>query len=144
MRICGCKSDISVFLYNYFLLRKELFVMLFSESLKKNDQFRNVYGKGKSYADCNLVLYVWKNGSSINRLGISCSKKVGNSVVRHRFARLVRESYRLHENIFNSGLDIVVVARACARDCSYHDIEKSLLFLAGRAHIIKNGGQTDI
>ena len=118
--------------------------MLFSESMKKTNDFLNVYRNGKSYADRNLVLYVWKNGSSINRLGISCSKKVGNSVVRHRFARLVRESYRLHEDMFNSGLDIVVVARACARDCSYRDIEKSLLFLAGRAHIIKNGGQTDI
>ena len=118
--------------------------MLFSESLKKNEQFRNVYCNGKSYADSNLVVYVWKNGTIKNRLGVSCSKKVGNSVVRHRFARLVRESYRLHENIFNSGLDIVVVARACARDCTYHDIEKSLLFLAGRAHIIKNGEQADI
>ncbi|MCR4901375.1 MAG: ribonuclease P protein component [Butyrivibrio sp.] len=118
--------------------------MLFSESLKKNEQFRNVYGKGKSYADRNIVLYVWKNNTSKNRLGISCSKKVGNSVVRHRFARLVRESYRLHENIFNSGLDIVVVARACASDSNFHDIEKSLLYLAGCAHIIKNGEQTNI
>ena len=118
--------------------------MLFSESLKKNKDFRNVYQNGKSYANKYIVVYVWKNQSSVNRVGISCSKKIGNSIVRHRFARLVRESYRLHENIFNSGLDIVVVARACARDCSYRDIEKSLLFLAGRAHIIKNGGQTDI
>ena len=114
--------------------------MLFSESLKKNNDFRNVYANGKSYANKFVVLYVWKNDSSKNRIGISCSKKVGNSVVRHRFARLVRESYRLHEDVFNSGLDIVVVARACARDASFFDIEESVLSLAGKARIMKNGG----
>ena len=115
--------------------------MLFSDSMKKTEEFRKCYENGKSYADRFIVLYVWKNDSSYNKVGISCSKKVGNSVVRHRFARLVREAYRLHEDMFNSGLDIVVVARACAGDASYFDIEKSLLTLAGKARIIKNGGE---
>ena len=114
--------------------------MLFSDSMKKTDEFRNCYENGKSYANKFVVIYVWKNSSSSNKIGISCSKKIGNSVVRHRFARLVREAYRLHEDMFNSGLDIVVVARACARDASFFDIEESLLSLAGKARITKNGG----
>ncbi len=114
--------------------------MLFSDSMKKTSEFRNVYENGKSYADKFIVVYVWKNDSSHNKVGISCSKKIGNSVVRHRFARLVREAYRLHEDMFNSGLDIVVVARACARDASFFNIEDSLLSLAGKARIMKNGG----
>ena len=61
--------------------------MLFSESLKKTDEFKKVYTCGKSYADRNIVVYVWKNGTDKNHLGISVSKKVGNSIVRHRFAR---------------------------------------------------------
>ena len=77
--------------------------MKFSDSLKKNDDFRNVYKNGKSYANKYLVMYVLENSMEINRIGISVSKKVGNSVVRHRVTRLVRESYRLHENIFHSG-----------------------------------------
>jgi len=81
--------------------------MKFSESLKKNQDFQYVYQNGKSYANRYLVMYVLENNRQINRLGISASKKVGNSVVRHRFTRLVRESYRLHENIFNSGLEKV-------------------------------------
>ena len=112
--------------------------MNFSESLKKTADFQRVYKTGNSIADKNIVLYVRKNDLSINRLGISCSKKVGNSVVRHRFNRLIREVYRLHENIFNSGLDIVVVARSRAKDVSYFDIEKSFLYLAGKSHLIKN------
>ena len=114
--------------------------MLFSDSMKKTEEFRNCYENGKSFANKFVVIYVWKNSSSNNKIGISCSKKIGNSIVRHRFARLVREAYRLHEDIFNSGLDIVVVARACARDANFFDIEESLLSLAGKARITKNGG----
>ncbi len=103
--------------------------MKFSESLKKNDQFREVYKRGKSLANKYLVIYVLENNLEINRLGISVSKKVGNSVVRHHLARLIRESYRLHEDMFNSGLDIVVVARKSAADINYHDMESALLHL---------------
>ena len=111
--------------------------MNFSDSLKKNDDFRNVYKKGKSFANRYLVMYVLENHTDKNRLGISVSKKVGNSVVRHRVTRLVRESYRLHENIFNSGLDIVVVAKKSAADVGFREIESALLHL-GKLHRICN------
>lgn len=74
-------------------------------------------------------MYVLKNQEGINRLGISVSKKVGNSVVRHRVTRLIRESYRLHEKMFNSGLDIVIVARNTANDTDYHGICSAVLHL---------------
>ena len=110
--------------------------MVFSESLKKNNDFQFVYKNGKSYANKYLVMYILKNNTEKNRLGISASKKVGNSVFRHRFARLVRESYRLHGNIFNSGLDIVVVARKSAASVGYFEIESALLHLSKLHHII--------
>ncbi len=111
--------------------------MQFSESLKKNDQFRFVYKNGKSFANKYLVMYVKENGLGKNRIGISVSKKVGNSVVRHRITRLLRESYRLHESIFNSGLDIVIVARNSAAAVGYAEIESALLHLGKLHHIIK-------
>ena len=109
--------------------------MQFSESLKKNHQFQFVFRNGKSYANKYLVMYVKENGLDKNRIGISVSKKVGNSVVRHRVARLVIESYRLHEKVFNSGLDIVVIARNNASSVGYHEIESALLNL-GKLHKI--------
>ena len=109
--------------------------MNFSESLKKNQDFQSVYRKGRSYANKLLVMYVLENNMERNRLGISVSKKVGNSVVRHHVTRLVRESYRLQENIFHSGLDIVVIARANAASASYAEIESALLHL-GKLHKI--------
>ncbi|EOS72557.1 MAG: ribonuclease P protein component [Lachnospiraceae bacterium] len=108
----------------------------YSESLKNNFDFQFVYKNGKSYANKYLVMYVLENSIKRNRLGISVSKKVGNSVVRHKVTRLIRESYRLHENIFNSGLDIVVIARNSASNLSYFEIESALLHLAKLHHIV--------
>lgn len=112
--------------------------MKYSESLKKNRDFQNVYRRGKSYANRYFVMYVLPNQTERNRLGISVSKKVGNSVIRHHLTRLVRESYRLHEDMFNSGLDIVVIARQSAKDISYHEVESALLHLGGLHKIINN------
>lgn len=99
------------------------------QSIKKSDEFKNVYKNGKSYANKYLVMYVVKSGREENRLGISVSKKVGNSVVRHRIARLLRESFRLNNERFHSGWDIAVIARVTAKDKKYHDIESAFLHL---------------
>ena len=106
------------------------------KSLRKNWEFQSVYRNGKSKANRCFVMIIKKNDVSSNRIGISVSKKVGNSVVRHHLTRLIRESYRLHEEMFNSGLDIVIVVRNRAKDCSYHEMEESLLHLAGLHKII--------
>ena len=68
-------------------------------------------------------MYIIPNELNKNRLGISVSKKVGNSVVRHHLTRLIRESYRLSEEHFRCGYDIVVIARTSAKDKNYHDVE---------------------
>ena len=107
-----------------------------SESLKNTQEFQKVYQTGKYYANKYLVMYVLKNDLPYNRIGISVSKKVGNSVVRHRLTRLVRESYRLHEDIFNNGLDIVIVVRKDAALMTYAKIESAFLHLGKLHHII--------
>ena len=91
--------------------------MKYSESLKKNRDFQNVYKKGKSYANRYLVMYVLENDTDRNRLGISVSKKVGNSVIRHHVTR--------------------VIARNTAKDISYHEVESALLHLGGLHKILK-------
>jgi len=105
-------------------------------SLKKNIDFQKVYKEGKSKANKYLVMYVLPNDLGINRLGISVSKKVGNSVVRHHLTRLIRESYRLNSNMFNSSLDIVVIARNTAKDKTYKEVESALLHLAKLHNIL--------
>ena len=109
--------------------------MKFSESLKKNKDFQTVYRQGKSYANKYLVLYIMENQTEKNRIGISVSKKVGNSVVRHHLTRLIRESYRLQEECFQRGYDLVVIARQSAKDVTYKEMESALIHL-GKLHKI--------
>ena len=109
--------------------------MKYSESLKKNSDFQLVYRNGTSFANRYLVMYVWKNQLNINRIGISVSKKVGNSVVRHHLTRLIRESYRLNEEKFSCGYDLVVIVRMNGKNQGFHSIESALLHL-GKLHKI--------
>lgn len=122
-------------MWPFLLYKNGDYRMIFSESLKKNRDFQNVYKRGKSYANKYLIMYILENNSCTNRLGISVSKKVGNSVVRHRLIRLIREIYRLQESRFQRGLDIVVVCRASANGKSYLDLESALIHL-GKLHNI--------
>ena len=114
--------------------------MKFSESLKKNKDFQYVYNNGKSLANRFLVMYVVENNTEKNNLGISVSKKVGNSVVRHRITRLIRESYRLNVCNICTGYDIVVVARVNAKNKNYREIESSFLHLLKLHKITKKLG----
>lgn len=109
--------------------------MKYSESLKKNKDFQMVYKKGTSFANKYLVMYVLENHLNKNRLGISVSKKVGNSIVRHGLTRLIREGYRLHEELFQCGYDIVIVARVNAKGKNYHEIKGAILHLARLHHL---------
>lgn len=112
--------------------------MLFTESLKKRSDFQIVYKKGKSFANRHLVMYKLKNDTDRNRLGISVSKKVGNSVVRHRVTRLIREAYRLNEDKFEQGYDFVIVARVSTKGISYFDMESALLHVAKLQNVRKD------
>lgn len=118
--------------------------------LKKNIEFRIVYRRGKSFANDLLVLYVLKNNknkdkdnSLYNKVGISVSKKVGNSVVRSRSKRLILENYRLkQENINKKGYDFVFVARTKIKDKSYNDVAKAMDNLFNKAGLYNEKNNT--
>lgn len=111
--------------------------------LKKNQDFKNVYSKGKSYANRLLVIYVLKNKLATNRVGFSVSKKVGNSVVRNRVRRLMRESFRLNCCNIGSGYDIIFIARVAAKDADYASLEKAMKSLFKKAAIEVGRSKSD-
>ena len=117
--------------------------MKYSESLKKNRDFQLVYREGTSYANRHLVMYVRENRLGRNRIGISVSKKVGNSVVRHHLTRLIREGYRLQEELFHIGYDMVVIARVNSKDCAYHEIERASYHLGKLHGIVERKNQDE-
>ena len=111
--------------------------MKFSSSLKLNHVFRRLYHTS-GYADGFLVLYARRNRTATNRVGITVSKKLGKAHVRNRTRRRIREVYRLNEDRFQPGWDIVVVARSRAVEAPFDKLTKSYLTLAQKAGILRD------
>jgi len=111
--------------------------MEFSKSLKLNHLFRRLYNKGRSCANGLLVIYCRPNGSQENRIGLTVSAKLGHAVVRNKVRRRLREIYRLNEQKFLPGYDLVVVARSRAVTAPYGKLEKAYLHLADKLGLLR-------
>lgn len=109
-----------------------------THSLKKNQDFKRIYNKGRSYANGLLVIYYLANQRDYNRLGLSISKRVGNSVVRNRVKRRIRESYRLNERKIKKGYDIILISKVKANQADSKSIEKALIHLMKKIHLWQN------
>ncbi|MDD7113150.1 MAG: ribonuclease P protein component [Lachnospiraceae bacterium] len=111
------------------------------QSLKKNQQFRSVYRNGVSKVNRLFVMLVIENDLPYNRVGISVSKKVGNSVIRHRVTRVIREVVRLHWEEVQQGHDIVIVARSTAKEFDYQQFERAIMHLLKLHHLLKEDSE---
>ena len=111
--------------------------MKFTVSLKLNHVFRRLYAKGKNQVTPHLALYARKNGGEVSRLGITVSTKLGHAVVRNRVRRRLREIYRIHEQKFAPGYDIVAVARVRAVYAKFDELENSFLKAASALNLLQ-------
>ena len=109
--------------------------MKFSCALKLNHIFRRLYSTS-GHANGYLVLYAKPNRTATNRVGITASKKLGHAVVRNRVRRRLREVYRLNEERFAPGWDIVVVARSRCIDARCEKLTQAYLSLGEKAGIL--------
>ncbi len=87
-----------------------LFTFRKQERILKRSEFIDLYLHGQRYSTENFVVIIRKNGGNISRLGISVSKKVGNSVKRNRVKRMIREFFRHNKQDIPKGYDILIVA----------------------------------
>lgn len=106
--------------------------------LGNNTEFQKVYKKGKSRANKYLVMYVLNDGSGKNRFGFSVSKKVGNSVERHRITRLLRESVRKNDVLLKEGNRIIIVARQNIREKKYREVDGAVLHLLKLHNLLRD------
>ncbi|WP_090554570.1 ribonuclease P protein component [Natronincola ferrireducens] len=104
--------------------------------LRKNEDFRKVYRQANSMANKLLILYIRKNDLEYTRAGFTVSKKVGKSVVRSKVKRKMRESYRLNDNKFIKGYDLVFIAREGCKEASFQEIESALLHLMRKKKLL--------
>ena len=109
--------------------------------LRSNDDFIKVYKKGKKYWNRNLILYVRKNGLKYSRVGFSITKKVGNSVVRNKIRRRMKEIYRLNFDNIKVGYDIIFIPKKNTVDINYKDLEKAMLHIFKKGDLLKDKGE---
>ena len=106
-------------------------------TLTRNNDFRRLYAKGRSYATSVLVTYVMKNRSRNIRIGITTSKKIGKAVLRNRSRRIIREAFRSVSKDISPGYDIVFVARGKTPFVKSYDILRAMKKELKEAGVLK-------
>lgn len=114
--------------------------MKFTDTLKKNYEFQRLYSRGSSAVTPLLVVYARKTKKRTNRIGITTSTKLGKAVVRNRTRRRLREIYRLAEDRFVPGTEMVVVARVRAVGASYLQLERAFMSACGKLGLLREEG----
>ena len=96
----------------------------------KDDEFQQIYRKGKRWYAKNFTVIASPNSQGYRRLGLRAGKKVGNAVKRNQFKRLVREFFRLNQHRLPGSQDYLISAKKEATDLNYHQVfdEFSRLF----------------
>lgn len=95
--------------------------------LRRRSEFLRVQDKGfKITADCLLCLVLPNaRADRLTRLGLTVSTKVGNSVVRNRIRRRLRELFRTQKASLPGGLDMVLIARNSAAEADFARLSRA-------------------
>lgn len=107
-------------------------------SLKRNNDFRRIYARGKSFAGGYTVVYMSQNRLASNRVGLTVSKSIGKAVTRNRLKRLMRESLRQLEDKLSKGYDIIIVSRNRAVGKSQMQIMKDIEYAMRKLGLIES------
>ncbi|GEM02136.1 ribonuclease P protein component [Halolactibacillus halophilus] len=106
--------------------------------LKSNDDFQQVFKRGTSFANRQLVLYYLpKQDQTHFRMGLSVSKKVGNAVVRNRIKRYLRQAFHELDAEIKQAHDFVIIARVPTKDLDFYEIKKSLTHVLFKSKLLK-------
>jgi ribonuclease P protein component len=100
----------------------------------RSGDFTKIIRLGTCVADGTLVLFALPRaaGDDTMRIGITIPKKTGNAVVRNRWKRLIRESFRQQQAVLPTGYEFIVRPKRGASP-EWLAIQKSIPRLALKA-----------
>lgn len=107
--------------------------------LKKNYEFKRVLSKGNYYSGKFLDVFIRKNKSSINCIGIAIGVKIAKAVKRNRIKRLISENYRLLEENLKTGYDIVFLwkKKMDIKNATFYNIKNDMISVFKRIGILE-------
>ena len=109
--------------------------------IKQGRDFARARTTGKRIANgCLVANWVELPAGTASRVGVIASRKVGESVIRSRVRRLLREAFRLHQLELRQPLDLVLVARPSIVGKSFGEVERDFLGALRRAQLLKDLG----
>jgi len=104
-----------------------------TDRILKRDVFRRVYEQGRKIQFKYFTAFLLLKQSGPARIGITATKKFGNSVERNRARRLVREAFRKNKWLVPNGVDIVINVKRSMADAVYRDFEIEFITFLQRA-----------
>jgi len=103
------------------------------EIVKEHSDFDNVINKGKSYKCKSYYIYYKDNGLDNSRFGLAVSKKIGHAFLRNRIKRQLRMIIGNNKNVFQKGMDYIIIVRKHVLDIDYNEMQDELI------SVVKNG-----
>jgi ribonuclease P protein component len=116
--------------------------LLFSRDMriKQGRDFVRIRERGQRLAlGCLVANWLPRPESSVSRLGVITSRKIGGAVVRNRARRLMREAFRLHQHDLAGTVDLVLVARPSIAGKGLAEVEKDFLTTLRKAKLLREG-----
>jgi ribonuclease P protein component len=103
--------------------------------VRKRPEFLSIQERGQRVSTPRFVLILSASiGADSPRLGITASRRVGNSVVRSRAKRLIREAFRATRELWPKGIDLVVIVKRAPGASTRQSRFASLANARGQSH----------
>lgn len=103
--------------------------------MKSNNQFNYIFKKGKTLKNNKLLIFYSQNKTNTPKFGIVVSKKIGNSVIRNKTKRLIREVIRKNILKFKSSYNYIFVARQGVENLNFNQINEIILKIINNSEV---------